>query len=217
MRWSLAVAGAAAVLSTSGCQIPGFFIESYRRESTHEIKGEYRGLEGKDFAVVVTADRVIQAENPDLVGYLTYKVSEKLASSENVPRAGGFVPPEDVLRYTYAHPGWTSKPMSDLAKGLGGVKRIVYIEMFEYQLHEAGNQYEWEGVAAGNVSVVEIDSSTPNDFAFQRQVTVKYPDKKGYGPSEIAQSAVQTVLASRFVDRASWLMFDHQEPYYPEY
>jgi hypothetical protein len=217
MRWSLALAGAMAGLSMLGCQIPGFFVESYRRESTHEIKGEYRGLEGKDFAVVVTADRVIQAENPELVGYLTYKITEKLAGNDHVPRAGGFVPPEDVLRYTYANPGWTGKPMSDLAKGLGGVKRLVYVEVYEYQLHDAGNQYEWDGVAAGTISVIETDTNTPNDFAFQRQVTVKYPDKKGYGPTEIAQGAVQTVLASRFVDRTAWLMFDHQEKYYPDY
>ncbi len=168
-----------------GCQIGaivGGMVESYKQESTHEVKAEYTGLGGKDFAVVVSADRMIQAEQPDLVQYLTGKLTERLSANTNVPRPSGFVPAADVLRYIYAHPGWASRPMSDLAKDLGGVKRLVYVEMDEYRLHQPGNQYEWDGVASGTISVIEVDSALPDDFAFQRQINVKFPDKSGMGP-----------------------------------
>jgi len=90
--WCLALLGAALL---TGCQIgaiAGGMIESYKRDSTHEVKAEYTGLGGKDFAVVVSADRMIQAEQPDLVQYLTGKITERLAANTNVPRATGLCP-----------------------------------------------------------------------------------------------------------------------------
>ncbi|MBS0198220.1 MAG: hypothetical protein JSR77_15815 [Planctomycetes bacterium] len=200
-----------------GCTTIGFMAESYRKDSTHEIKAEYTGLAGKSFAVVVSADRLIQADHPGLIDRLTKQITTRLCESKNVPRAGGYVPAEKVLRFTYDNPGWAAKPFSELAKNLGGVDRLVYIEITEYRLNEPGNAYEWDGLAAATVSVVESESATPDEFAFQKSVSVKFPDTKGFTPASLTQSAVTTVLASRVVDRASWLFYDHQEPYYPKY
>lgn len=220
LRHLLALTGLCAVACAGGCNIVGIFggmAEAYKQQSTHEVKAEYAGLEGKSFAVVVAADRGIQAEQPDLVRYLTTKMTDRLADNKNVPRAGGFVPAEDVLTYTYQHPGWASKPMSELAKELGGVQRLVYIEIFEYRLREPGNQYEWDGAGGATVAVIETDSTVPEDYAFQKQITVTYPDKKGYGPADMTESAINTVLATRLIDRVTWLLYDHQEKYYPDY
>jgi hypothetical protein len=219
-RHLLALTGSCAVACIPGCNIVGVvggMAEAYKQGSTHEIKADYTGLHDKSFAVVVAADRGIQAEHPDLVRHLTIKMTERLADNKNVPRAAGFVPAEDVLTYMYQHPGWSSKPMSELAKELGGVQRVLYVEVFEYRLREPGNQYEWDGAAGGTVALIETDSPLPDDYAYQKQVTVKYPDKKGYGPADMTVSAVNTVLASRLIDRVTWLMYDHQEKYYPDY
>jgi hypothetical protein len=222
LSYGFGLVGIVALFFCGGCNIVGIFggmAEAYKQDerNTHEIKAEYLGLQDKSFAVVVSADRTILSEHPDLVRFLTIKMTERLSNNANVPRAGGFVPAEDVLGYMYSHPGWASKPMGELAKELGGVQRLVFVEVFEFQLHDPGNQYEWDGSAGGTVAVVETDSPLPDDFAFQRQVTVKYPDKKGYGPSDMTDSAVMTVLGTRFIDRSTWLMYNHQEPYYPKY
>jgi hypothetical protein len=209
----LALAG----LCLGGCQLIGGAIELYRKDATHEIKAENTGLKGKTFAVVVSADRMIQADYPELVEYMCKRVTERLADNKNEPRAGGYVPADQVLRYLYDNPSWPSKTMVDLAKGLGGVDRIVYIELNEYRLHEPGNSYEWSGVAAGTVALVEIDSPVPETFAFEKVVSVTFPDEKGYGPTQMPQNLVSTALAARFIDRASWVFYDHQEPYYPKY
>jgi hypothetical protein len=220
LRHLLALTGLGAALCLGGCNIVGIFggmAEAYKQQSTHEIKADYTGLQDKSFAVVVAADRGIQAEHPELVRFLTTKLTERLADNKNIPRPAGFVPAEDVLGYMYQHPGWASKPMSELAKELGGVQRLVYVEVFEYRLREPGNQYEWDGAASGTVAVVETDSTLTDDYAYQKQIAVKYPDKKGFGPADMTLSAVNTVLASRFIDRATWLMYNHQEKYYPDY
>jgi len=200
-----------------GCELVGGAVENYKRDSTHLIKAEYTGLEGKTFAVVIAADRAIQADHPGLLEFMTKMMTDRLSEHGNVPQPSGYVPADDVLRYLYDNPSWPSKPMTEVAQGLGGVDRIVYVELHEYQLHDPGNLYEWAGVAAGNVSIVEVESPTPDTFAFERTIGVKFPDKKGFGPNEMASNLVTSALASRFVDRTTWLCYDHQEPYYPDY
>lgn len=201
----------------AGCQLVGGAIENYKKDSTHEVKAEYRGLEGRSFAVVVAADRSIQSDHPSLVDYMTAKVTERLSSGTITPVAGGYVPAADVLRYLYDNPAWTTRPMAEVARGLGGVDRIVFIELTEYQLREPGNTYEWDGVASGTLAVLELDSPTPEQFAFQKSLSVRFPDGKGYGPDQLSASTVMTELARRFVDRATWPLYDHPEPYYPTY
>ncbi len=205
------------LFALAGCQVVGGAIENYKRDSTHEVKAEYRGLEGKTFAVIVTADRAIQSDHPTLVDYLTEKVTERLSAGTITPFARGYVPAADVLKYVYDNPAWTTRPMTEVARGLGGVERIVYVELTEYQLREPGNAYEWDGVASGTVAVLEMDGPTPDQYAFQKSVAVRFPDGKGYGPDQMSAATVMTELARRLVDRATWTLYDHQEPYYPTY
>ena len=70
-----------------GCGAVGFggaMIESYRRQSTKAVEREYAGLTGKNFAVVVCADRSIQGEYPDMVVWLTSKLTERLVEHQDV-------------------------------------------------------------------------------------------------------------------------------------
>lgn len=203
--------------SMGGCEVVGAAAEAYRKDSTHEIKAEYEGLEGKSFAVVVAADRGMQAQFPNLLDHITTQMTARLSDPKNVPRAGGFVPAAQVLAYQYDNPGWSARQLTDVAKDLDGVKRLIYIQMTDFTLHEPGNQYEWAGQARGRVAVVETDGTTGEYFAFEREIGVKYPDQGGYGPTEMTQAVVQSELARRFLDRASWLFYHHQEPYYPKY
>jgi len=212
-----AIAAVMGGFALSGCTAVGFMAESYRRESTREVKAEYPGLEGKSFAVIVTADRMIEADHPGLVERLTAKITQRLSESTNIPKAGGFVPAKQVMRYLYDNPSWPARPLSELAKGLGGVDRLIYIELTEYRLNDPGNAYEWEGVATGNVAIVETDGIMPDAFSFEKVISVRFPDQRGTGPNQLDFTGVTSVLSARFIDRASWLFYNHQEPYYPDY
>jgi hypothetical protein len=219
-RWKPAVFAACTCIALGlipACTAVGFMAEAYRKDSTHEIKAEYTGLEGKSFAVVVTADRLIEADHPGLSDRLTSKMTERLSASANIPRAGGFIPAPQVLRYMYDNPGWIARPLSELAKGLGGVDRVIFVQVTEYRLNDPGNAYEWDGVASANVSVIEADGSDPDGFAYEKSVVVRFPDKKGVGADQINRGGVTSALSLRLIDRATWLFYNHQEPYYPEY
>jgi len=212
-----AAACCASAILTSGCTLVGGAMESYRESSTKVVEPDYLGLEGKSYAVLVTAERSIQADHPSLVDYLTGQMTARLAASTNLPRAGGFVPAAQVLKYVYSNPGWTARGYADVAKELGGVDRLIVVEVIEFRLHDPGNQYLWDGIAGGTVSVIETDSLLADDVAYNRAITVDFPDQQGYGPNEMSEPTVRTELARRLLDRASWLFYSHDEPYYPEY
>ena len=209
-RKRLATAGACAagLAAAGGCQIPGFFAagyQDYKNRQPRDVAAEYRGLEGHTFAVVVSSDRIIQSDHPGVTDELTVRITQQLAENLEGP---GYVPAQKCLRYLYDHPSWVAKPRGELAKELG-VERLVFVELLEYQVNDPGNAYVWDGVAAGNIGVIEVEN--PDDFAFQKSIRVVYPDESGHGPGDMSQVVVSSVLIKRFTDRAAWLFFTHKE------
>jgi hypothetical protein len=205
----------AMLLGVGGCQVLGFggaMAESYKRNSTHSIDPEYTGLTGKTFAVLIATDRIIESDYPEVVLRLTQGITERLSKG-----AGGTaMPPETVLTYQYNNPRWRALTYEELAKELG-VQRLIYVDLYEYRLNDPGNQYLWEGVAAGDVLVIEADGRMPEEIAFRKPVKVSFPDKTGYGPGDMTQQLVASELTRRFIDRGSWFFYKHEEPYYPKY
>lgn len=204
-------------MAVGGCQIIGVAVENYRKDATKLVTAESAVLEGKSFAAIVTADRSIQGDYPGVVDDLTAILTARLASPENNPRAAGFVPARDVLAYIYRNPAWAYKSKPDLAQALGGVERLVILEIMEYRMYDPGNPYLWDGMASGTISVYDPSSPTPELAIFERTISIRYPDESGKGPSDTPAALVYSQLGGRLIDRASWPFYDHQEPYYPKY
>lgn len=205
-------------MCTSGCAVGvliGGMAENARRDSNKDVEAEYLGLEGKSFAVIVNADRVIQSEYPAVVARVCMEVSERLAKQTN---ASGYIPGQRLLQYQFDHPRWTMMSPSELGKALG-VQRLVYVDLTDYRLTDPGNSYIWKGIARANVGVAEIDGQLPDDLVSRKPIMVKFPDKDGYGRDDEGMSAglVNSALSKRLIDRVSWLFYKHEEKYYPEY
>lgn len=201
-----------------GCAVGmliGGMAESHRRTSTRTIQAEYTGLEGKSFAVVVYADRVLQGNQPQLVPRLTNVITALLARPD---RTGvtGFVPMPPLLEFQLSRPDWVTWTYVQLAEEFG-VDRLVVIELVEYRLNEPGNSYVWDGVASCTVGVAETDGPYPNELEFRKDIRVRFPDQDGLGPTDYTNREVRSILEKRLIDRVSWLFYEHQEPYYPEY
>jgi len=202
---------AMALPSLSGCNIVGYFMSNVLRsgQSAKKLqKAEYTGLDGKDFAVMIAADRAIQAQVPSVVPLLTLKISNRLRDETE---ATGFIMPGDVLRYQYVNPSWSARAYGDLAEELG-VDRLIIIDLQEFRLNDPGNPHLWEGTAAGTVAVIERDATQPDDIAFQKTIRVNFPDQRGLGPGNLSGDQMIAVLAQRFTDRASWLFYDAMVP-----
>lgn len=218
-RMGLVVSVTLGMAVLGGCAIAGFggaMVESYRRQSTRTVEADYHDLTGKRWAVVVSANRVTQADYPQVVPFLTTRMTERLLEQQNQIAAAGYVPADRVLAFQYENPRWIAMARGELAKAMG-VDRLIFVELVEYRLNDPGNQYLWNGVATGVVGVVEADSPLPDEFAFERAIQVTFPDQSSLGPGDISAQLVATALASRFVDRVTWIFYRHEEPYYPKY
>lgn len=198
---------AALAAPLQACQIAGVIADTYQRTGSSEVYAEYEGLDGKSFAVFIAADRVIQAQAPRLVPRLTTAITAQLVANTG---ATGYVPAPLVLDYQYSNPSWPARTYSKLGEDLG-VDRIIFIDLYEHRLNERGNSYLWQGVIAGNLGVSEIDGAFPDDFAYTKGVSVRFPDDEGYGPDDYTAQQITAVLERRFTNRCAWLFYDHEE------
>jgi len=212
-RLAPAILLAAALAALPGCEIIGVMADTYERTGSHTVAAEYEGLDDHQFAVLVAADRVVQAENPRLVPRLATAITAQLVANTG---AIGYVPSPVVLDYQFNNPSWPARPYAEIAEELG-VSRLIVVDIYDYRLNEVGNSYLWDGLLAANVGVVEADGAFPNDFIYTKNVAVRFPDDEGYGPSDINAQQIIAVLERRFTNRAAWLFYEHEEPNDPDY
>lgn len=189
----------------------GGMAESYQSSGESLVFSEYQGLQDKTYAVIVTAPRSIQGEFPRLVSSLTNAISSRLAGANEDVLALGFVPGPRVLEFQYTTPQWTAWSYEELIDHFQ-VDRLIVVDLFEFRLREPGNRYVWNGVIAGRVGVVEAENGAPNEFAFVRDLNIRYPDDSGYTAADFTPAHVEASLKDRFANRSSWLFYDHMEP-----
>ncbi|MBL4591008.1 MAG: hypothetical protein JKY96_03510 [Phycisphaerales bacterium] len=202
---------ALALFLMPGCIIGaavGGMMESAHRTGSHEVDAEYLGIPGKSFAVVCTADRLIQSDQPGLTARIIQRTNDRLIQNADPSYA---IPSIDLLAVLYNTPQWPAMTRGEVATLLG-VERLIVIEIIEYRLHEPGNQYIWDGAASCVVYVYESDSVIPDDPIYEKSIRVTFPDSTGYMRTEIPESAVTTELSNRLINRVSWLFYNHEEP-----
>lgn len=207
----LAISACLTALCLPGCIIPaaiGGMAESYHRTGTSEIPAEYRGIEGKSFAVVVTASRMIEGEHPGLTARIIQRVNDRLIQNASPSHA---IPSGDLVTVLFNTPQWPAMTRGEVAEMLG-VERLIVIELIDYSLHEPGNQYLWDGVASAMVSVYEADTGMPDDPVYEKAVRVSFPDARGFMRTDIPEQAVTSELSNRLINRVAWLFYDHEEP-----
>ncbi|MEM7623316.1 MAG: hypothetical protein AAF235_08940 [Planctomycetota bacterium] len=214
-----AAVGTACVLGLSvapGCALGvlvGGMAESASLLGESFVPGEYLGLDGKSFAVVVSSDRAVQADNPGINERLTARLNGDLAQNT---LATGHIPTQTLLGVQYNNPQWQALARGDLGERLG-VQRLVVVELNEYRLTEPGNRYLWDGLASAIVEVYEIDGGFPDEPVYEKSITVRFPDSTGVLRETLQEDFVTSVLSQRLSDRVAWLFYDHDEPNSIEY
>lgn len=206
----IALAGLFMLTQLSGCIVGaavGGMAESYKRTGSTEVEAEYTGLAGRSFAVVVSSDRLIEANNPGISARINQRVNNRLIQNAAPSHA---IPSTDLLTVLYNTPQWPALPRGEVAEMLG-VERLIVVELVEYALNEPGNKYVWDGTASCIVTVYESDSGFPDDPTFERSIRVTFPDSSGTMRESIPEAAVNTELSNRLINRISWLFYTHEE------
>ncbi len=215
---SLFVAATLCVLCgflTTGCagvKLIGAMAQNYEYQKQIEVLPEYSGLENKTVAVVVDADYSTLFDHPDLVFLVMSGVSARL--NRDVPGIR-VLPAQLSYTWQYNTPSWNAMPYGEIAEELN-VDRVVYVDIYEYRLNPPGNRWEWEGMAAANIGVVERGGLAPDSFVSTHHVAAKFPDKPGIDRDSADARVIEEGLLREFVKRTAWIFHEHLEPKYPD-
>lgn len=201
--------GVTVALMLGGClgELIGGMAQSAHRQGSTSVAAKTDVLDGHSFAVVVVVDRSTAATSPALAQTLSLRMTKLLAENS---LASGFAPAEQVIAYLGNKPSWRAWPRGRLPEELG-VDRVVLVDMIEYRVYEPGNAYLWDGLAWGSVEVYDAQAFDPDRPIYEEEVRVRFPDATGVSTTEMQESLVKTELLRRFVNRASWLFYEHKE------
>ena len=203
------------VAALSGCGIPqliGGIAQNVEYQKQIEVLAQYDDLKNKSVAVVVGTDLSVQFEHRDLISNITTGITQRLMQEVEGIR---LVHPRLILAWQYKTPHWAAMPYGDITKQLG-VDRVIYVDIYEYRLHPPGNQWQWEGLCAANVGVLEKEGLDPDDFVYSFSINAEFPKIKELTKFEIEERTMKTGLLSQFVKETAWVFTDHLEPKYPD-
>lgn len=222
---------ALACLAANGCAIGalvGAVGSEIERNKKIEVLAQYDDFEGMTVAILVDVDPMTMYEHPSLVSNITQGIVTSFR--RNVPSAR-VMPAELSLQWQYSTPGWNAMAFGDMAESIqknniraygpdGDVRidRIIHVEIVEYRLNPPGNRYEWDGVCAANVRVIENDEGSydPDFAALDVSVVAKFPDQSGVGWESASADRIALGLLVKFVEETVWLFYDHEEWKYPD-
>ncbi len=197
-------------LALAGCQAIGWAAHGMSGGVTkQQVKAQYLGLQNKTIAVVVAADDFTLFRYPEAPFKTCRAISARI--SDEIPGAR-VVDPRQIVRFQKDNPYWNTLLLSDLLKRLG-VERLVYVDLVEYETHEAGNQHVGQGKIVANVNVLESDAASrgldPDQFAFSAAVQSLYPEEHGFGVIEADMQSLELAIVSVFSRDTVRLFRDH--------
>jgi len=202
----------AALPGCAAFKLAGAMGQSFEYQKKIEVLPQYDGLKNKSVAVVVVTDMATRYEYGDLTSNVLGGVSGRLA--QNVPGVT-VLDPRYVLQWQYRTPQWEAMAYGEIAAELN-VERVVYVDIYEYRLNPPGNRWQWEGVAAATIGVIERDSYDPDMFVETFNIETRFPDIRGLDRDSATASQIESGLLSKFVKETAWLFHKHVEPKYPD-
>ena len=198
-----------------GCfvaQLAGAVGQNIERYKKIEVLAEYDGLIDKTCAVVVQCEPSILYENGSVYGTIAMNVSKRLQENVKGIKVLDF---RQVMQWQYQTPSWSMLSYGEMAEELG-VERVVFIELYEFRLHPAGNSYLWDGACAATLGVIEEDGWDPDSFAKTWEIESSSQTSRVSGVKAPTAAQIQMGLMAKFVDETSWVFYRHIEDKYPD-
>lgn len=171
-----------------------------------DVKAQYLGLADQRVAVLTSADAHLLHDYPKAPLLINKAITSRIA--KNVPGVTTTIP-EEIDAFQKQNPYWANMRYGELAEKLG-VDRVVLIDLIEYQTHEPGNAYIWQGLVTANIGVIDADARDPDNFVFQNTVQARFPQKSDIGLVDSDNETIQLGLLFLLSQRGGGLFYDHQ-------
>ena len=197
----------AASLLVAGCNVGRWMSTPFWPEyETYDVKAQYRDLEGKSVAVMVSADSHMLFRYPKAPLDVCRAMTERLADNMTTV---SLTNPRKVIDYQNRNAYWHLVPYGELLDGLG-VQRIVLVELVEYETNKPGNAHEWQGLVTGTISVLAADAAVPDDPVFRTTVRAEFPEGGKVGVINSDEASIRLGMHSIFSRDAAGLFYDHE-------
>ncbi len=197
------------VCSAGGCNLLGFaahVVTGGDSGKTVTVAAEYRGLEHRTVAVLVSADEYTFFEYPDASEAVCRQASAGLAA--NVPGIE-LVDPLQISRFQQENPFWNTLRFTELLKRLQ-VDRIIYVDLVQYALHEPGNVHLWRGSMVTNVAVAASDAPNADNFVYKKTLQIRFPEADSIGLLNANQQTIRLGMLRDFSRELVDLFRDHE-------
>lgn len=120
----------------------------------------YSGLGGQKVGVMVYAARPVKIDFPNVQLDIAKGVQSKLQQSvREMPELKGAtfpVRPESISRYQQDNPQIDGMPITRVAPKLGGIERLIYIEVHELQTRSDVSAILYRGRIEASLRVIEV-------------------------------------------------------------
>ena len=197
--YGLWLALSALCLHGVGCAMPG-------EKKMIDVKAQYLGLAGQRVAVMTSADPHLLNQYPKAPLLLNSAITARIA--KHVPGVTTTIP-DKIDAFQTQNPYWANMRYGELAEKLG-VDKVVLIDLIEYQTHEPGNAYIWQGLVTANIGVIDAHARDPDNFVFQNTVRARYPQDSDIGLFNSDNDTIQLGLVFLFAQQGGGLFYDHQ-------
>lgn len=161
----------------NGCAIAGIAANAMPQYTS----AAYAGLAGQSAGVMVDVDDATLIDWPELRLDIAAGVQDKLqqaqkGGSKELAKTTFPYPPASVVRFQREHPEARAQPVTATAPRLGGISRLIYIEMEDFQTHPATSVDLFRGSASARVKVIEVQDGRAK-VAYEDVVRAQYPVK----------------------------------------
>jgi len=211
MKLSGKIVWATALLITvtvfaGGCNWLGIVSYWVAGDQKTKVEAQYSDLQGKSFAVFVSADEHALFAQPNAREDVCHVVTRQLVQDINdvVP-----VDPRQIVEFQKNNPYWETLPYGDLLERLQ-IDRLIVIDLVTYTLHEPGNSHVWKGTIIAHVNVAEREATTANNMTFTESIQVDYPTDRPVGLLDVDESSFRLKLIESFARKVSNLFHDHE-------
>ena len=204
MRLMMGLGVVICLLTFASCNVAGWALQGLGDGPGQDQLASYEGLDGKEVAVIVSADEAILYAFPAATDRVAQALSRALAQTLPTVRV---VHPRDVQRFQQAQPYWVTLSSVELAQRLN-VQRIVHVEIMTYRTNEPGNSHVWQGTITSQVRVIEQEN--PATPAFGQAVEARFPENTAIGMIDADQVTIEMGMLKTFTDKTVKLFKIHK-------
>ncbi len=196
------------VLPLAGCNIMAY--PAYVILGEHEIKvnAQYKGLEGKHTAIMISGHPGLAFEYPYIMSNLAL-ASQKMISA-NVELCS-FVNQNEIESFQRMNPQWIGLHMQQLGKQFDA-QRIIYVEIVQLSMREEQSVNLLRGHLITDIKVYDLESGNQEEAVLETEVEAIFPERAPEFMSDSAEHRIKEKLVMLFADKLSKKFYDHKIP-----